>query len=165
MIFDARRAKALANLEEFEDHAIGQARSSRSITTSGASRSTVTAEISTRRSGRGDHHYLVRGNVTTRRAEVIRDGVECPSLSPDGTRIAFKSRADDPFVWRLHILDLKTGAEKQLPYPEVFDDQAEWLDNDHIAYDRNQVVMSVKADGSSPPIEMLPRAGSAAAVR
>jgi hypothetical protein len=34
--------------------------------------------------------HLVRGDVRTRRARIIHDNVECPSLSPDGTRIGYK---------------------------------------------------------------------------
>ena len=37
---------------------------------------------------------------------VIHDNVECPSLSPDGTRIAYKRRDGNPWHWRLHVLDL-----------------------------------------------------------
>src|SRR5215213_3333501 len=32
----------------------------------------------------GDHHYLVEGDIAARSLRVLRDGVECPSLSPDG---------------------------------------------------------------------------------
>ena len=36
--------------------------------------------------------YLVEGDVEARTARVIAKDVECPSLSPDGTRIAYKLR-------------------------------------------------------------------------
>jgi hypothetical protein len=36
--------------------------------------------------------YLVEGDVEARTARVVRTGVECPSLSPDGRRLAFKKR-------------------------------------------------------------------------
>ena len=54
----------------------------------------------------GAHHYLVHGSVRARAVEVIHDNVECPSLSPDGTRIAYKRRDGKPWHWRLHVLDL-----------------------------------------------------------
>jgi hypothetical protein len=38
----------------------------------------------------GDKTYLVQGDVTARKLTVLHENVECPSLSPDGTRIAFK---------------------------------------------------------------------------
>ncbi len=40
--------------------------------------------------------------------QVLRTGVECPSLSPDGTRLAFKKRIAEPSEWRLAVLDLAT---------------------------------------------------------
>ena len=40
----------------------------------------------------GGVNYLIVGRVTTRRVQVVRADVECPSLSPDGTHIAYKHR-------------------------------------------------------------------------
>ncbi len=163
-IFDARRAKVIAHLEDFQVTRDGKRIKAIDFNFWGVTfdgdDGAFYATLAT-----GDHHYLVRGDARTRRAKVVRDGVECPSLSPDGTRIAFKARVGDPFVWRLHVLDLSSGDEIELPIPHAFDDQAEWLDEGRLAYDRNEVVMSIKADGSSPPTALLPRGGSAAAVR
>ena len=39
---------------------------------------------------------------------VLRDGVECPSLSPDGKQIAYKSRIGNESRWRLRVLDVAT---------------------------------------------------------
>ena len=36
--------------------------------------------------------YLVRGDARGRTLDVLRPNVECPSLSPDNSRIAFKKR-------------------------------------------------------------------------
>ena len=36
--------------------------------------------------------YLIEGNLERREARVVRGGVECPALSPDNTRVAFKKR-------------------------------------------------------------------------
>ena len=38
------------------------------------------------------------------------------------------------FLWRLHILDLNTGHEAIVNETRSVDDQAEWLDNDHLLY-------------------------------
>ena len=38
----------------------------------------------------GGHTYLIEGDAVARTARVIRDAVECPSLSPDNRRLAFK---------------------------------------------------------------------------
>ena len=53
--------------------------------------------------------HLIKGSLRNRRARTLRSNVECPSLSPDGTRVAYKKRVgtgDNP--WRLHVLDLAT---------------------------------------------------------
>ena len=84
--------------------------------------------------------YLVEADLTKRTAKVIHSGVECPSLSPDNTRIAFKKREDGGLVeggrigWRLTVLNLKTGTETPLGENRSVDDQVEWLDNDRILY-------------------------------
>ncbi|HVW32973.1 MAG TPA: TolB-like translocation protein, partial [Acidimicrobiia bacterium] len=87
--------------------------------------------------GTGGHTYLVQGDLAARTVTVLRDGVECPSLSPDGTRIAFKSRVSGGLggvQWRLSVLDLATLADHPLAETRNVDDQAEWLDNSTVLY-------------------------------
>jgi hypothetical protein len=108
----------------------------------------------------GGHHYLVHGRVSTRSFEVVRDGVECPSLSPDGTRIAYKSRDGKPWHWRLHVLDLRTGADVATAETRPIDDQAEWLDNSRLLYGEGVDVWAVPADGSGKPQRFLADATS-----
>lgn len=111
----------------------------------------------------GGHRYLVRGDIRTRRATVLRDGVECPSLSPDRTRIAFKARVGQPWRWQIHILDLATGHVTAIPDPDhSVDDQTAWLDNATIAYNRGRTIVSAPADGSARPTTFLTSANSAA---
>lgn len=64
---------------------------------------------------------------------MLREGVECPSLSPDNTRVVFKARIG-PSSWRLHLLDLATLRDTPLAEARSVDDQAEWLDDESIAY-------------------------------
>jgi len=98
----------------------------------------------------GDHHYLVEGSVSEREMSVLRDGVECPSLSPDGKRIVFKSRIDEN-RWRLRVLDLATLADHAVAEDRSIDDQAEWLDDETLAYSDGRNVYTVPADGSGEP--------------
>jgi hypothetical protein len=115
---------------------------------------------------------LVEGNIAARRMTVLHDGVECPSLSPDNQRIAFKKNRGN-FAWQLAVLDLNTMQETLLPDPNTVDDQAEWLDNETILYeqmsydtDRNAWInlMQIAADGSSAPTIFVEKAGSPAVV-
>ncbi len=77
--------------------------------------------------------YLIEGNVDTRRARVLREGVECPSLSPDNRRIVFKQRIS-PSKWQLHLLDVETLVDAPLAETRSVDDQVEWLGDRSIGY-------------------------------
>jgi len=122
----------------------------------------------------GGHHWLVRGNIRGRTLVAVKDGAECPSLSPDGTKIAYKknvSTTDTP-RWTLAVLDFATGVETQLPIPDNVDDQAEWLDDGTLLYgladpakpgDSN--VYSIPIDGQHPPALFLAHAWSPSVVR
>lgn len=91
--------------------------------------------------GSGAHRYLIHASFSSRQAKVIRDGVECPSLSADGTRIVFKSPitlSNGQRTWRLHVLDLGTMTDSALSETRSVDDQAEWLDNRHVLYALNE---------------------------
>ena len=99
--------------------------------------------------------YLVRGDLRTRTVTTVRTNVECPSLSPDGTRIAFKKRVkglpkDAP--WHLYVLNLRTMRETSLAEPRSVDDQAVWRDDHTIVYampgDYGADLYSVPADGT-----------------
>jgi hypothetical protein len=101
--------------------------------------------------GTGDHHYLVEGSIKGREMKVVRDGVECPSLSPDGKQIAYKSRIGHSNRWYLRVLDVATLKDHGVAETDSIDDQAEWLDNDTLAYSDGTNVYTVPADGSGEP--------------
>ena len=107
--------------------------------------------------------YLVEGDVETRQARVIGEGVECPSLSPDQKRIAFKRRQGNE--WRLYVLDLATKRETPLAETRSVDDQVEWLDDDRILYGLISDIWVVRADGRGQPRIYIPNALSPAVVR
>ena len=114
----------------------------------------------------GGRTYLVRGSIRDRTMRALKENVECPSLSPDGTRIAYKKRVGARDVpWRLTVLDLATLRETPLGEPQGIDDQAEWLDDRHVAYGLDGEVRVVAADGSGAPRRMRARADSPAVVR
>ncbi len=73
-------------------------------------------------------HLLVKGNIAARTAEVLHENVECPSLSPDGTKVAYKRRyvENARIFWRLHVLDVGTQHETPLAEERSVDDQLEW---------------------------------------
>ncbi|MBP2703758.1 hypothetical protein JOL79_08070 [Microbispora sp. RL4-1S] len=102
--------------------------------------------------------YLVRGDVAARTLTTVRPNVECPSLSPDGTRLVFKKRVaglspDAP--WRLYALDLRTMRETPLAESRSVDDQVVWADGDRVLYglagDFGDDLWSVPADGTGAP--------------
>ena len=98
--------------------------------------------------------------MSRRAVEVMHDNVECPSLSPDGTRIAYKRRDGKPWKWRLHVLDLRTGADVAVSEKRPIDDQAEWLDNRTLLYGMGVDVWTAAADGSGAPQRFLAHAAS-----
>lgn len=86
----------------------------------------------------GGHTYLARGSLSHRTLTTIARTVECPSLSPDGSRIAFKQVRTDRgrgSWWTPAVLDLATGRRTVLRgETHNVDDQIEWLDDDTLLY-------------------------------
>lgn len=79
--------------------------------------------------------YLIEGNVSEKKARVLHENVECPSLSPDGTRIAYKKRISAETGWQIFLLDLASQEESPLRgETRNIDDQVEWLDDEHVLY-------------------------------
>ncbi|MEU6475545.1 TolB-like translocation protein [Streptomyces sp. NPDC047017] len=99
--------------------------------------------------------YLVRGDLTANTLTTIHQNVECPSLSPDGTRIAYKKRvpgAPKDAPWHLYVLNLRTMRETPLAEPRSVDDQAVWQNTSTLVYalpgDYGADLYSVPADGT-----------------
>jgi hypothetical protein len=123
--------------------------------------------------GTGGSVYLVRGELGLRKLTVLRDNVECPSLSPDNRLLAFKKRSGTRAgQWRLAVLDLNTMNEHViLGETRSIDDQVEWLDAAHVLYAAPGGTGSVAdvwvaaIDGSSPARVFLSNAESPIVVR
>ncbi|WP_374231073.1 TolB family protein, partial [Streptomyces sp. UNOC14_S4] len=106
----------------------------------------------------GGRTYLVRGDRTDRTLRTLHTNVECPSLSPDGTHIAYKKRvegASSDAPWRLYVLDLRTLRESATAERRNVDDQAVWRDGHTLVYslpgDYGSDLWTVPADGSGAP--------------
>jgi hypothetical protein len=122
----------------------------------------------------GDTTWLVRGSIEDRTMRALRTDAECPSLSPDGTHVAYKKRLGNPTpgVWRLASLDLATGAETLLAETRNVDDQVEWRDDTSLLYAlprsgteaTTSDVWQVPSDGSGTPSVLVPYASSPAVV-
>ena len=162
------------NLEKF-DLVLGRTtRSTRSTATSGASRSSTTTP-STRRSRTGDRTWLVEGDLTERTLTSVSPDAECPSLSPDGTRVAFKVDVDPgrAVVWQIAVQDLATGERTLLETgPRGLDDQVEWLDDDTLIYGMPRAdepgvtdTWAVDATADAEPTLLIEQAWSATVVR
>jgi hypothetical protein len=115
--------------------------------------------------GSGGDHYLIEARVSTRRARVIGEHIECPSPSPDGARIAYKRRIGKQNRWRLHVRDLRSGRDVALAERRSIDDQPEWLDDDTVVYSDDRSVYAVAADGGGRPDRLVARASSPVALR
>lgn len=122
----------------------------------------------------GGQTWLAQGDLVARTVTTIAPNVECPSLSPDGTRVAFKKRvgtAADP--WRLMVRDLATGVESPTAEQRSLDDQVIWLDDRTIGYALARAtpglatsdIWSVPADGTGAPTLLVADAFSPAVVR
>jgi hypothetical protein len=113
------------------------------------------------------HRYLVVGDVAAQTVRTLADNVECPSLSPDRTRLVFKAAigGDPARGWRLSVLDLATLARTPLAETRSVDDQAAWFDNRTVMYAVGRGagradVWSAAADGTGTPAILVPDAES-----
>jgi hypothetical protein len=83
----------------------------------------------------GGTAHLVEGRVSERRVRLTGAQGECPSLSPDNRRLAYKHRVAGTNAWQIHVLDLQTRQVTELEgETRSVDDQVEWLDDTHVLY-------------------------------
>ncbi|MCX5610577.1 MULTISPECIES: hypothetical protein [unclassified Streptomyces] len=160
-VLDLRTGRLDASLEEFTILKDGKPYRSADVNFWGV---TFTADERTFYAtlGTGGRTHLVRGDLAERTVTTLRENVECPSLSPDGTRVVFKKRvpglpAEAP--WRLYALDLASGAETPLAEERSVDDQVVWTDDRTVVYslpgDFGADLYSVPADGSGASARLM----------
>ncbi|WP_199442682.1 TolB family protein [Umezawaea beigongshangensis] len=169
-VLDLRSGELVESLEGFTSTVDGVARSAEDRNFWGV---TVAADDRTfyATMSSGGRTWLVEGDLAARTTRTVRPGAECPSLSPDGTRVAYKKRTDGRLgPWELVVLDLTTDREHSLPGTGGVDDQAVWLDDATLAYGKAAAgqkpsIYRVPADGSAGPELLVPHASSPVPVR
>lgn len=122
----------------------------------------------------GGSTWLVRGSIADRTLTSVHRTAECPSVSPDGTRIAYKKNVSTGATahWSLAVLDLDSGKETIMPDTRSIDDQAEWLDDSTLLYavpsedtPGDSDVWSIPADGRGASALFIEHAFSPSVVR
>jgi hypothetical protein len=117
--------------------------------------------------------WLARGSLSRRSVTTVRSGAECPAVSPDGRRVAYKKLQPSSRGWRIAVLDLAAGSERLLAETRSVDDQVQWLDDATVLYGLPLTgarggetdLWVVAADGTGAPRLLVPRAWSASVVR
>lgn len=118
--------------------------------------------------------WLVRGSIAGKTLTVLRNGIECPSVSPDGTHIAYKKSDSGTLAGHrsIAVLDLASGTEAVLSEQQSIDDQIEWLDNSTVLYglprdgtELDSDIWSIKTDPSAKPTLFIEHAWSPSVVR
>jgi hypothetical protein len=123
--------------------------------------------------GTGGTTYLVHGDLDARTLTAVRQNAECPSVSPDRTKVAYKVANPSGPHWSFAVLDLATGDQTVLRgETRSVDDQAEWLDDDTLLYGVPRAddpgvtdVWSLDTSASAKPELLIPEAWSPAVVR
>ncbi|MFT4165233.1 MAG: hypothetical protein QM650_08320 [Microlunatus sp.] len=123
----------------------------------------------------GGTTWLMRGSLKAKKLTALRTDAECPSLSPDGTKVAYKKRLGNktPGIWRIAVLDLASGKETLTSDIRSVDDQVEWLDDNTLLYGMPRTgadatvsdVWQVPADGSGEASVYIEQGSSPAVVR
>ncbi len=163
-IIDMRTAQILANLESFKVTRNGARFSNKNFNFWGVTFARDDDHFYATL-GSGTQTYLVEGSLRRHTMQVIHEHVECPSLSPDGKRIAFKRSLNSHGSWRLYVLDLHTMRETPLAETASVDDQAEWLDNNHVLYWLHTDIWAVPADGTGTPRKLVSDGSSPVVIR
>jgi dipeptidyl aminopeptidase/acylaminoacyl peptidase len=109
--------------------------------------------------------YLIEADYRRYRGDAILRNAECPSLSPDGQRIAFKQKNADG-SWRLAVLNLATRRVTHPAESRAVDDQPLWRDDNTLLYalrrDATTDIWSTPIRQTGTPTLLVPDAASPA---
>ncbi|ONI75797.1 hypothetical protein BWI15_08245 [Kribbella sp. ALI-6-A] len=110
--------------------------------------------------------YLIEADYRSYRGTAILENAECPSLSPDGRRVAFKQKNPDS-TWRIAVLELASRRVSYPPESRHLDDQVLWRDNTTLLYalqrgDKGSDVWSTPISPTGRPALLIPDATSPA---
>jgi hypothetical protein len=166
LLIDMASGGVIDNLENFTTRRDGQTWQGQDFNFWGVTFPTADSNTFYATLRTGGQTYLVKGDIAARTLDVLHENVECPSLSPDGTRIGYKKLGEGLIgQWRLNVLDLATMTETPVAETRNIDDQVEWLDNNTIMYGDGEDIWSVPADGSGSPSMLIQDGLSPAVVR
>ncbi|MFI5348417.1 MAG: hypothetical protein ACHQ2Z_02640 [Elusimicrobiota bacterium] len=174
LLLDAASGKVLANIEEFAVTREGRPFKAPDFNFWGVAFTPDSKNFYCTLNTNGVS-YLIKGDIASRTAAVLRSNVECPSLSPDGARIAYKKPLPGKRIsWRLQVLDVASMKETALTETRSVDDQLQWLDNRSVLYavsenpggsSASTDVWLARVDVDAAPALFLSKAYSPAVVR
>ncbi len=172
-IYDVASGESLGNVEKWDVTYNGEPYRAEDINIWGVSFSvdgdSFYATIRT-----AEQIHLAQGSIAERTLTMTDVSAECPSLSPSGLKLAFKS-ATGPGRWQVRVRTLADGSEVVIAESRSVDDQIEWWDDDTVLYGlaREEVaaggatadVWAAPADGSGESELLIPGGWSPAVVR
>jgi Tol biopolymer transport system component len=169
-IYDMETGTSLGNVEKFHISHRGKLYEATDVNVWGvtfaADGSTFYATVMT-----GGTRYLAQGDTARRTLVMLDVPAECPSLSPDGKLLAYKS-ATGPITWQVRVRTLANGSERVVDESSSVDDQIEWLDDEDVVFGlprpeggATSDIWVAPADGSGPARLLITGAWSPAVVR
>lgn len=164
-ILDTRTGTHIDNLESFSVHGVRKTQDINIWGVTFADDDRIYATLANR-----SKTYLVVGSVKERSLTTLKENVECPSLSPDGSRLVYKKRVRtiaSGRPWQLHVLDLKTLQERPIAEKRSIDDQVAWQGDGTLLYsvarEGGSDIWTVSADGDAAPALLVRDAQSPSA--